>query len=229
MIEIGPGTGALTRALLEAGCAVTALDVDPDMIRILRSQDELSAAQIVQADALEFDYEAWAGGKSWRMAGNLPYNIATPLVMRLVEMRNGPQMLVVMVQKEVAERFAAAPGSKAYGSLSVAAQYAMNVHREFTLGPRAFYPQPKVDSTVMRLVRREEPAVQVADEHWFLQVVRAAFAYRRKTLANSLSLALGLERPRVAKVLQEAGFDTEIRGEQLSLAGFGNIADRLRA
>ncbi len=229
VIEIGPGTGSLTLALLQAGADVTALDVDPDMIRILRFQDELRAAHVVEADALQFDYEAFAGGRSWRMTGNLPYNIATPLVMRLVEMRNGPEIIAVMVQKEVAERFAAQPGTKAYGSLSVATQYAMHVHREFTLGPRAFFPAPKVESTVIRLVRREEPAVRVADEHWFLQVVRAAFAYRRKTLTNSLSLALSLERKQTASALQEAGFDTEIRGEQLDLAGFAAISNRLRA
>lgn len=228
-MEIGPGTGALTQALLDCGAQVTAIDVDPDMVRILRSQPALQGARVVQEDALTFDYEAFAAGEPWRMTGNLPYNIATPLIMRLVEMRNGPGSLVVMVQKEVALRFAAQPGTKAYGSLSVATQYAMRVHREFTLSPRAFFPAPKVDSTVVRLERREQPAVQVADEHWFLQVVRAAFAYRRKTLANSLSFALSLQRAAVTKVLQDAGIDTEIRGEQLSLADFARVADGLRA
>ena len=208
---------------------MTAIDVDPDMVRILRSREELRGAHIVQADALEFDYEAFGGGKPWRMTGNLPYNIATPLIMRLIEMHDGPELLVVMVQKEVAERFAARPGTREYGSLSVATQYAMEVHREFTLGPGAFYPRPKIDSTVVRLVRREQRAVRTADEHWFLQVVRAAFAYRRKTLANSLSLALGVQRAAVADVLQTAGLDTEIRGEQLDLADFARVADGLRA
>jgi 16S rRNA (adenine1518-N6/adenine1519-N6)-dimethyltransferase len=229
VVEIGPGTGTLTRALLEAGCKVTAMDVDPDMIRILQSRGDLGEARIVEADALTFDYESFAQGKPWRIAGNLPYNLATPLIMRLVEMRDGPDELTVMVQKEVAQRFAAQPGSKAYGSLSVVTQYAMEVHREFTLGPGSFYPKPKIESTVMRLVRRRQPAVQVADEHRFLQVVRAAFAYRRKTLANSLSLALGLERTSVTHALQELALDTEIRGEQLSLAGFSKLADRLKS
>ena len=228
VLEIGPGTGTLTRALLDAGCSVTAIDVDPDMIRILRSRDDLRAATIVCADALEFDFDAFASGKPWRIAGNLPYNIATPLIMRSIEMQNGPSEIVVMVQKEVAQRFAAHPGSKAYGSLSVATQYAMEVHREFTLGPGAFYPKPKVDSTVIRLVRRPQPAVRVADERRFLQVVRAAFAYRRKTLANSLSLSLGLQRSSVTQALTELALDTEIRGEQLSLEGFSQLADRLQ-
>lgn len=228
ILEIGPGTGRLTQALLEVHPDVTAIDVDPDMIRILRSQPQLEAASVLLADALEFDYESFAGGKPWRMTGNLPYNIATPLTMRLIEMPNGPQTLVVMIQKEVANRIAAKPGSKSYGSLSVAVQYAMTVERAFTLGPGAFYPRPKIDSTVMRLTRRDRPAVEVADERWFLQVVRGAFAYRRKTLANSLSLAIGTPRAQVAQAAQHLGLDTEIRGEQLALADFARLADRLR-
>jgi len=227
ILEIGPGTGQLTQALLDAHPDVTAIDVDPDMIRILQSRDDLQSAKIVHADALAFDYDAFADERPWRMTGNLPYNIATPLVMRLVEMRNGPQMLVVMVQKEVADRFAARPGTRAYGSLTVAVQYAMRVERAFTLSPGAFYPRPKVDSSVVRLTRLERPAVEVRDEHWFLQVVRAAFAYRRKTLVNSLHLAIGVDRAAAARALQAAGLDTEIRGEQLALADFARLADRL--
>jgi 16S rRNA (adenine1518-N6/adenine1519-N6)-dimethyltransferase len=227
ILEIGPGTGQLTQALLEHHADVTAIDVDPDMVHILQSRPELHKARIVQADALTFDYAAFADGKPWRMTGNLPYNVATPLVMRLVEMRCGPQMLVVMVQKEVADRFTARPATPAYGSLSVAVQYAMHVEKAFTLKPGAFYPRPKIDSTVVRLVRREVPAVKVADEHRFLQVVRAAFAYRRKILANSLSLSLGVQRAAVAQALQHIGLDTEIRGEQLAIADFARLADHL--
>lgn len=227
VLEIGPGTGALTHALLQTHPDVSALDVDPDMVRILRSREDLHGAHILQADALTFDYSGFASGKRWRVTGNLPYNIATPLIMQFIEMRNGPERLVVMVQKEVADRFAARPSSPAYGSLSVAVQYAMTVEKAFTLTPGAFYPRPKIDSTVMRLIRRPAPAVRVADEHRFLQVVRAAFAYRRKTLANSLSLALGTPRGAVAQALAEIGLDTEIRGEQLALADFARLADRL--
>lgn len=229
VIEIGPGTGALTEALLHAHADVTALDVDPDMVRILRSREELARAHIIEADALTFDYTEFAGGRPWRVTGNLPYNIATPLIMRFIEMRNGPQVLVVMVQKEVADRFAAKPATAAYGSLSVAVQYAMDVEKTLTLKPGAFYPRPKIDSTVVRLTRRPQPAVSVGDERRFLQVVRAAFAYRRKTLANSLALALGVQRAAVAQALQQLGLDTEIRGEQLGLADFARLADRLPA
>jgi 16S rRNA (adenine1518-N6/adenine1519-N6)-dimethyltransferase len=229
ILEIGPGTGQLTQALLDFHADVTAIDVDPDMIRILQSRPELRGAHIVQADALTFDYGSFSHDGPWRMTGNLPYNIATPLIMQLIEMRNGPQMLVVMVQKEVAERFSARPATPAYGSLSVAVQYAMHVEKAFTLKPGAFYPRPKIDSTVVRLVRRPSRAVAVADEHRFLQVVRAAFAYRRKTLANSLSLALGVRRAAVAQALEYIGLDTEIRGEQLAIADFARLSDRLSA
>lgn len=228
VLEIGPGTGALTQALLDISHDVTAIDVDADMVRILRSRPELARAHIVHADALQFDYAAYARNEPWRMAGNLPYNIATPLIMRLIEMRNGPESIVAMIQKDVADRLAAQPGTRAYGSLTVAVQYAMQVERAFTLGPGAFYPRPKVRSTVIRLVRRAQPAVDVRDPAAFLQVVRAAFAYRRKTLANSLSLALGIERAAVARTLQHLGLDTEIRGEQLALADFARVADDLR-
>ena len=229
VLEIGPGTGALTQALLHVHDDVTALDIDPDMVRILRSREELRGAQIIEADALTFDYAQFAAERPWRVTGNLPYNVATPLIMQFVEMSNGPQRLVVMVQKEVADRFAARPGTPAYGSLSVAVQYAMRVEKAFTLKPGAFYPRPKIDSTVVRLTRRPGPAVEVRDEHRFLQVVRAAFAYRRKTLANSVSLALGVPRGTVAQALQQIGLDTEIRGEQLGLTDFARLADHLPA
>jgi 16S rRNA (adenine1518-N6/adenine1519-N6)-dimethyltransferase len=229
VLEIGPGTGALTHALLRAGADVTAIDVDPDMVRVLRSREELRGATIVHADALTFDYAAFANEGPWHMTGNLPYNIATPLVMQFVEMHGGPQTLVVMVQKEVADRFAARPSTAAYGSLSVAVQYAMRVEKAFTLRAGSFYPRPKVDSTVVRLTRLPTPAVAAADERRFLQVVRAAFAYRRKTLANSLSLALGVPRASVTEALRQIGLDTEIRGEQLCLRDFARLADRLPA
>jgi 16S rRNA (adenine1518-N6/adenine1519-N6)-dimethyltransferase len=227
VLEIGPGTGALTHALLQLHADVTAIDVDPDMIRIVRSRSELTGAHLVQADALTFEYAEFAGGKRWRVTGNLPYNIATPLIMQFIEMQGGPEQLVVMVQKEVADRFAARPGTPQYGSLSVAVQYAMHVEKVLTLKPGAFYPRPKIESTVVRLTRRDMPAVSVRDERRFLQVVRAAFAYRRKTLANSISLAIGVPRAAVAEALAQIGLNMEIRGEQLSLADFARLADRL--
>jgi 16S rRNA (adenine1518-N6/adenine1519-N6)-dimethyltransferase len=227
VFEIGAGTGSLTTALLQAGADVTALEIDPELVALLRSLETLRGAQIVQGDALTFDYERWAGTQPWVAAGNLPYNIATPVIVRLAELSHGPEALVVMVQKDVADRFAAAPGTAAYGSLSVAVQYAMRVERAFTLGPRAFYPPPKVDSTVVRLVRRPEPAVRPRDVAFFWKVVRGAFAYRRKTLVNSLSLALDVPHATIERAAAACDLAPEQRGERLDLNDFARLADAL--
>jgi 16S rRNA (adenine1518-N6/adenine1519-N6)-dimethyltransferase len=227
VIEIGAGTGALTRALLDAGAQVTALEIDPDLVAILGNRADLAPATIVLADALTYDYAAFARGGPWRVAGNLPYNIATPLLVELVEMEHGPDVIVAMIQKDVADRIGAKPGTPAYGSLSLAMQYAVQVERVFTLGPRAFYPPPKVDSTVVRLVRRAEPAVAPRDLELFRKVVRGAFAYRRKTLANSLALALHIDRDAIASAISRSDLPAESRGEQLDLQAFCRLADNL--
>lgn len=227
VLEIGPGTGTLTHALVEARANVTAIELDENMLRVMRSRDDLAGATLVQGDALMFDYAAFAAGQPWTVTGNLPYNIATPLILRFVEMEDGPQTIVVMMQKDVVDRLRAKPGTRAYGSLSVAVQYAMTVERAFTLSPRAFYPQPKVDSSIVVLRRRDQPAVTVTDEARFWQVVRGAFAYRRKTLANSLMLALALPRNAVAAAIAACNLEPEIRGEQLDLAAFARLADAL--
>ena len=227
VLEIGAGTGTLTLALLQCGADLTALEIDPALVDVLRSRADLGAARIVGADALTFDYAAGAQDRRWRVAGNLPYNIATPLILRLIETEHGPESLTVMVQKDVAERFGAAPATPAYGSLSVAVQFAMHVETLFTLPPRAFYPAPKVDSTVVRLVRRTAPAARVCDIGLFWKVVRGAFAYRRKTLPNTLALALGLEREQIVRALELCNLSPELRGERLALGDFARLADAL--
>jgi 16S rRNA (adenine1518-N6/adenine1519-N6)-dimethyltransferase len=227
MIEIGAGTGTLTAALLHEGFALTALEIDPDLVAVLRDRPDLDDVTIVAADALAYDYESFASAGIWHVGGNLPYNVGTPLVTRFAEMKNGPQSVTVMVQRDVAKRLAAKPATAAYGSLSVAVQYAMHVRLAFTLGPRAFYPAPKVESTVVQMVRRDEPAVQPKDLALFRKVVRAAFAYRRKTLANSLALALRIDRRSAENAIRRAGIPTEQRGERLDLADFSRLADAL--
>ncbi|HEV3091382.1 MAG TPA: 16S rRNA (adenine(1518)-N(6)/adenine(1519)-N(6))-dimethyltransferase RsmA [Candidatus Cybelea sp.] len=227
VIEIGAGTGELTRALLEQHAAVTALEIDPDLVALLRAREDLRGAKIVEADALTFGFSDWAGAHRWRVAGNLPYNIATPLLLRLIEMEGGPEQLIVMVQRDVAQRFAAKAGTAAYGSLSVAIQYAMAVQPLLRVAPQSFYPAPKVDSSLIRLVRRPQPAVAVRDLDRFWKVVRGAFAYRRKTLVNSLALALGVDRGLITRALSSCNLSTEIRGERLDLGDFARLADAL--
>jgi 16S rRNA (adenine1518-N6/adenine1519-N6)-dimethyltransferase len=227
VLEIGAGTGELTRALLERGAELTAIEIDPELVSILRERDDLARATILQADALEFDYAAWARGRRWHVAANLPYNVATAVLLRLIEMEGGPDSMTVMVQKDVADRFVASPGTPSYGSLSVAVQYAMQVAPEFTLSPGSFFPAPKVASSVVRLVRRAEPAVRPRHPALFWKVVRGAFAYRRKTLANSLALALGIDRAATERALQSCNLAPELRGERLDLGDFARLADAL--
>ncbi len=227
ILEIGAGTGALTVQLANLGAAVTAIDVDPEMLAVLRSRDDLAGVDLIEADALAFDYAAFAAAGPWNAAGNLPYNIATPLIIALVSMENGPGRFVAMIQKDVAERLTAKPGTPQYGSLTIAVTYRANVRRAFNVSPEQFYPRPNVNSAVIVVQRLASPAIRVRNEATFDAVVRAGFAYRRKTLANSLSLGLGVPRDGPAAAIAALGLDPEIRGEALDLATFAALADQL--
>jgi 16S rRNA (adenine1518-N6/adenine1519-N6)-dimethyltransferase len=224
VIEIGPGTGALTAALHALGADLTALDLDPRMIAILAGRDDLGGVRIEAGDALAFDYPAWAGTAPWRVAGNLPYNIATPLLLLLADLPQPPERIVAMIQKDVADRLLAAPGTEQYGSLTVAIGLRMQVERALTVGPAHFYPRPKVVSSVIVLRPHATPPVDVADPAAFERIVRAAFAYRRKTVANSLALALDRPRGEMETLLTRAGLRADARGETLSLADFAALA-----
>jgi 16S rRNA (adenine1518-N6/adenine1519-N6)-dimethyltransferase len=227
IVEIGAGTGALTAALVRAGATVTAFDLDPDMVAVLRDRPDLAGVDIRTADALAFDYANWADGRDWCAAGNLPYNVATPLLIALATLPQPPLRVVAMIQKDVADRILAAPGTAAYGSLTIAIGLTMRAQRALTVEPRAFFPRPGVVSSVIVLHRREVPAADVRDRVRFEQVVRGAFAYRRKTLANSLSLALELPRERVAAAIASIALDPDIRGENLDLRSFAALTDAL--
>lgn len=229
VLEIGAGTGTLSAALVAAGAALTAFDVDPDLVAILRSRADLRDATLLLADALSFDYAAWSAGRPWSATGNLPYNIATPLLVRLAQLDAPPERTVVMLQRDVADRLLAHPGTPSYGSLTLAIAVTMHVERAFNIPPTQFYPRPNVVSSVIVLQRRERPAVEIRDRRRFEQVVRAAFAYRRKTLANSLALALDVPRERIAAALHALRLDADIRGEALDLPTFAALADALAA
>jgi 16S rRNA (adenine1518-N6/adenine1519-N6)-dimethyltransferase len=227
VLEVGAGTGALTAALLAAGADLTAFDLDDSLVEVLRSRADLAVARIEHADALAYDYAAYAGEQPWRVAGNLPYNIATPLLIKLAQMERPPERIVAMIQKDVADRLLAAPGTAAYGSLTVALALTMRVERAFNVAPGQFFPRPKVVSSVVVLHRRAAPLAPVRDRRRFEQVVRGAFAYRRKTLANSLALALELPRERIAAALAALDLDADIRGETLDLPTFAALTDAL--
>lgn len=229
VLEIGAGTGALTAALVALGAEVTAFDVDPDMVAVLQGREDLRAVDIRQADALTFDYAVWADDRPWRAAGNLPYNVGTPTLVTLATLEHPPERIVAMIQKDVADRLLAKPGTAQYGSLTIAVGLTMEVQRALTVPPSAFYPQPGVVSSVVVLRRREHPAAEVGDRARFEQVVRGAFAYRRKTLANSLSLALGLPRERIAQAIASLSLDPDVRGETLDIRTFAALTDALAA
>lgn len=227
VLEIGAGTGALTIALERLGAEVTAFDVDPEMVAILRSRDDLTRVTIGEGDALAYDYETYGARGPWIAAGNLPYNIATPLMLKLLSLDHSPERVIVMIQRDVADRLTAKPGTAAYGSLSVAVGYRARVERALTVAPSQFFPKPGVVSAVVVLHRHETPPVVTRDPKFFEEVVRAAFAYRRKTLANSLLLALAIPRERTVAALTSLNRDPEIRGETLDLAAFAALADAL--
>ena len=227
VLEIGAGTGALTAALVGLGADVTAFDVDPEMVAVLRSRDDLSGVDVREGDALTFDYAAWAAGRDWIAAGNLPYNVGTPLLVRLASLSSPPRRIVAMIQKDVADRLLAKPGTSQYGSLTLAIGLTMRVTRALTVPPSAFFPRPGVVSTVVVLDRLDAPPAVVRDRIRFEQVVRAAFAYRRKTLANSLTLALDLPRERIVAAIASLALNPDVRGEDLDLRTFAALAEAL--
>ncbi|MFO1430599.1 MAG: 16S rRNA (adenine(1518)-N(6)/adenine(1519)-N(6))-dimethyltransferase RsmA [Candidatus Competibacteraceae bacterium] len=214
LVEIGPGLGALTRPLLIAVGRLQAVELDRDLIPRLEARCRgLGELELHQADALTFDFAALRRDEhKSRLVGNLPYNIATPLLFHLLTQAESIQDMHFMLQKEVAERLAAGPGQKAYGRLSVMVQYRCQVELLFTIGPNAFSPPPQVESAFVRLLPRAQPPVAVGDERDFARLVRQAFSQRRKTLRNTLA---GLLTP---AAIQAAGVDPGVRPETLGLA-----------
>ncbi len=219
LLEIGPGQGVLTAPLLDSGVALEVVELDRDLIPGLealaaRSNERL---HVHQADALEFDICDLARDARLRVVGNLPYNISTPLIFRLLEQRNCIEDMHFMLQKEVVGRMAATPGGKEYGRLSVMVRYQCEVHPLFTIGPGAFRPPPKVDSAFVRLIPHARPPVEVEDPVLFGEVVRLAFMYRRKTLRNALAPLLDSE------AIGAAGVDPGQRAERLDLEDFARL------
>jgi 16S rRNA (adenine1518-N6/adenine1519-N6)-dimethyltransferase len=227
VLEVGAGTGSLTAALLAAGADLTAFDLDDNLVDVLRAREDLPGVRIEHGDALAYDYTSYAGTAPWRVAGNLPYNIATPLLIALAQMERAPERIVAMIQKDVADRLLAKPGTAAYGSLTVALAVTMRAERAFNVAPGQFFPRPKVVSSVVVLHRLPEPRVAPRDRRRFEQIVRGAFAYRRKTLANSLALALEVPRERIASALLALDLDADVRGEALDLQTFAALAEAL--
>ena len=224
VLEIGPGIGTLTQFLAMTGACVTAVELDRRCIEIMGTTlKAYNNIRIVQGDVLNLDFAELMGAGSFQIAGNLPYYITTPIVMKILEGHVPAEKMVFMVQKEVADRMVSAPGSKEYGALSVAVQYHTEAVKLFEVPSAAFMPPPAVDSAVILCTKRAQPPVDVPSAKLFFRVVRAAFGQRRKTLANALQGG-GFSREEVTAMLQETGIKGERRGETLSLDEFAALS-----
>ncbi|MBR6342579.1 MAG: 16S rRNA (adenine(1518)-N(6)/adenine(1519)-N(6))-dimethyltransferase RsmA [Selenomonadaceae bacterium] len=229
VLEIGPGIGTLTQGLAESGAQVTAVELDKKLPAVLaETLKGYENVRIVQGDILKTDIRELMGDAPFKVAANLPYYITTPILMALLEQRLPIRKIVTMVQKEVAERMIAPPGSKTYGALSVAVQYYTAPEIVLDVPPKSFIPAPEVDSVVIACKVRGEPPVTVRDEKLFFRVVKAAFGQRRKTLSNALKGA-GFLKDEVQEALEKAGIEAARRGETLSLEEFAQLADAFAA
>jgi len=226
-VEIGPGQGALTGELARRAGRVLALEVDRTLVERVRAA--FPAVEVLAADARAWDWTSLArpaGGRAL-VVGNLPYSVGTTILTALTRAPRAIDAMALMLQREVAERVAAAPGSKVYGSLSVHVQLHWRVELALRVPPGAFRPPPKVESAVLRLAPLPSPRVDLPDEQRFEAVVRAAFARRRKTLANALATGLGLSVGATREAATSAGVDPGRRAETLSIQEFAEVARRL--
>ena len=225
VLEIGPGIGTLTQALAETGAAVTAVELDTRLRPVLdKTLEHYPNVRIIHGDIMKIDIEETMGHQPFTVCANLPYYITTPIIMKLLEQKLPIERIVVMVQKEVAERMTARPGSKIYGALSVSVQYYTEPEILFEIPPRAFMPAPEVTSAVVAMDVRKQPPVAVLEEKRFFQVVKAAFSQRRKTFSNTLKSA-GIRKEDIQQILADSGIDGSRRGETFSLDEFAAISD----
>lgn len=234
VLEIGPGIGTMTQYLAQAAREVVAVEIDKALIPIL--QDTLSGfpnAEVIHDDILKVDIAGLAeernGGRPIKVVANLPYYITTPIIMGLFESQVPLASVTVMVQKEVAERMQAGPGSKDYGALSLAVQYYAEPYIAANVPPNCFMPRPNVGSAVIRLTRHEVPPVQVDNEKLMFQIIRASFNQRRKTLVNGLnnSPEITLTKEQITEAVESLGKGAGVRGEALTLEEFAGLANKI--
>ena len=226
MLEIGPGIGSLTVALLEAGARVTAIELDRHVVPALLDTVGPDAITLVTGDAMTIDLDAVLATDSdvarpWKVVSNLPYNVATPIVMRLLEDAPRAGSILVMVQREVGERLAAGPGTKAYGAVSVKVAYFASARVVGVVPPSVFIPAPRVESALVHLVRHPRPPVDVPSPARLFTLVRAGFGQRRKMLRGALRTELG---ERTEAELVAAGIDPRARAETLTLEDWARLA-----
>ena len=225
VLEVGPGIGTLTQGLAQSGADVTAIELDRRLLEVLDTTlASYDNVRIVHGDVLKLDVPTIMNHKPFKVVANLPYYITTPIIMSLLESKLPIERLVVMVQKEVALRMVAKPGTKDYGALSVAVQYYTEPDIVLDVPPKSFLPAPAVTSSVIRCVLRDKPPVDVIDEKLFFRVVKAGFAQRRKTFANTMKTT-GLSKDRIEELLAKTNIDGQRRGETFTLQEFANVAN----
>ena len=231
VLEIGPGLGFLTRYLVDRAAAVWAVEVDPILIQRLQGSDLAANRKfhLVAGDVLKVPLAEILPKEKIKVVGNLPYSISTPALFRLLELRKHFSSMVLMVQKEVADRIISAPGTKTYGSLSVWCQIHGQVMDKVQVSPEAFFPRPKVRSSVLKMELYPQPRLAPEDMPVLRGLVRAAFGQRRKTLANVMSTWLGSERDKVEEFLRSQAIDPQRRGETLSVESFIDLTRSLKS
>ena len=234
VLEIGPGIGTMTQYLAENARQVVAVEIDKALIPILADTlSDYDNVKVINDDILKVDIQKlcdeYNGGKPIKVVANLPYYITTPIIMGLFESHVPLKSITIMVQKEVADRMQEGPGSKEYGALSLAVQYYAKPEIVANVPPNCFMPRPNVGSAVIKLTRYEESPVQVNDEKYMFNIIRASFNQRRKTLANGLTNGgLGLTREMVTDALAQMGLSETIRGEALTLEQFATLSNILK-
>ena len=237
VIEIGPGIGALTEFLAESAAEVMAFEIDDRLVPILadtlRDFDNVTVVNqdILKVDLAQYIAEFKNPDLPIKVVANLPYYITTPILMYLIESGIPFSEFVVMMQREVADRISAQPNTKAYGSLSIAVQYYMTAKVAFIVPRTVFVPAPNVDSAILKMVRRDQPAVEVQDEKFFFKVSKVSFVHRRKTLWNNLTSHFGKSEETKVKLtaaLEQTELSPSVRGEALTLADFARLADALK-
>ncbi len=234
VLEVGPGIGTMTQYLAESAGKVVAVEIDKALLPILEETlEEYENADVIHADVLKLDIGKLVreqnGGRPIKVVANLPYYITTPIIMGLFESHVPIESITVMVQKEVALRMQAQPGTKDYGALSLAVQYYAEPYLAANVPPNCFMPRPNVGSAVIRLIRHEEPRVSVKDEALMFRIIRASFNQRRKTLQNGLnnSPEISTSKEQIAEAIAALGLPPGVRGEALTLEQFAALADNI--
>ena len=225
ILEIGPGAGVMTRHLADAGANVTAVELDKSLEPVLRDVLEGNDVRLVFGDALKLDIGELMGGAPYSVVANLPYYITADVVLALLTGANSPERITIMVQKEAAERMMAKPGSKTWCALAATVQYFGQPEALMELPPEAFTPPPHVSSTLLGIRLFDEKPVQAKDDALMLRLVNAAFAMRRKTLANNLTASFSVPREKALEWIAALGKDERIRGEALSIGELARLSD----